>query len=363
MIIVGGYSMAKASTVIKVARQYKDYQEKRLIGTREQMWNFHWCAGSANYTIWAILYAEYTQRNFQGQPWCAIYGSVMFVLAYGLEEAKKLLGGDLPFNCQDFVNKHKRDSRLNKIPSIGSPVIYWTGNKYGHWGICTSVDADGNGFTAVEGNTSGGADKVDSDGGAVVEKWHSLAITTLFWHPDFELDEAQEPEPVLYAIDCGQNGLTVTMNLNIRDTPDGKNILNIYRKNEHVFPTKKQFINGKAWYHTDRGWISSRCLEGWVLENNGRWWYLMSGYDFSVNNWQDIAGERYYFDNTGYMVTSSWIEYNGKNYYVTAAGTMAKGIYIKSLDKELYYWVNETGIWEPQWDTVTPNLDCYSLIK
>ena len=62
----------KASHVVDMARKYKNYQEKSKLGTRTQMWNFHWSPGYNNYTIWAMLYTDYVNRNFQGQAWCAI---------------------------------------------------------------------------------------------------------------------------------------------------------------------------------------------------------------------------------------------------------------------------------------------------
>lgn len=363
--------LLKASQIVSVARRYKNYQEKRKMGTREQMWDFHWAPGSANYTIWAWLYKDYTNRNFQGQPWCAMYGSDVVVLAYmeyyglsaseAIQEAKKLYGGDLPYNCQDFVNRHSGDKRLNHIPAAGCPVIFWTGAKYGHWGTCTGVDGNGKGFTSVEGNTSGGADKVDPDGGAVVEKWHSLDSRTLFWHPDFA---EEEPASIpLYSVSCGKSGLRITGNLNIRKTAGNGQILGVYKAGEKVWAEQKCFIDGRAWYRTERGWISASYVEGWVLEDNGRWWYVMQGYKFSVNRWQEISGTWYYFDNTGYMVASEWVQSNGKHYYLMESGAMATSGYVKSLDKELYYWVNAQGEWEPEWDTSSPELQKFHLYK
>lgn len=363
--------LLKASQIVNMARRYKNYQEKRKMGTKEQMWDFHWAPGSANYTIWAWLYNDYTGRNFQGQPWCAMYGSDVVVLAYmecfglsaseAIQEAKKLYGGDLPYNCQDFVNRHSGDKRLNHTPAIGCPVIFWTGSKYGHWGTCTSVDGNGKGFTSVEGNTSGGADKVDPDGGAVVEKWHTLDSKTFFWHPDFD-PESTENAPV-YGVSSGTAGLVITGDLNIRKVAGNGKIEGVYKKGERVWPLQKCFIDGKPWYRTERGWISARYVEGWVLEDNGYWWYVMQGYEFSVNKWQEISGVWYYFDNTGYMAASEWIQDAGKYYYVTESGEMARSVYIKSIDKELYYWVSSEGAWEPEWDTATPDLDKYRVKK
>lgn len=367
----------KASHVIETGRKYKNYQEKYKMGTRDQMWDFHWAAGSANYTIWAWLYKDYVGRNYQGQAWCAMYASDVVVLALmkycnlsnklAIEAAKELYGGDLPYNCQLFVNSHKGDPRLNHTPKAGSPVIFYTGSKYGHFGIVTGVDSNGNGFTSVEGNTSGGADKVVPDGGAVVEKWHSLDSRTYFWHFDY-VSESVDAELNTYKIGTGKDGLVTTATtLNIRETPGGNLVSgkSVYDNGEHVFPFEKTFIDGKPWYRTNLGWISASYTQGWVLEDNSLWWYVMPGYSFTVNDWQYIDDKWYYFDNTGYMVKSAWIQYGGNDYYMMADGSMATSAYVRSKDPHLnkYYWVNKDGVWEPQWNTATPDLVKYKLVE
>lgn len=354
----------KASQVVNEARKYKNYQEKSKLGTREQMWDFHWAAGNKNYTIFAMLYKDYTQRDYQGQAWCAMFGSVVLVLALmnqcgasaadALAAAKHLYGGDLPYNCQLFVNQHKGDPRLDHIPEPGAAVIFHTGTKYGHFGLVSGVDKNGGGFTSVEGNTSGGADKVDPDGGAVVEKWHSMSPLTYFWHFNYVKEDAAKPTGA-YPISTGLKGLKVTAGrLPVHTYAGGEPTGEAYALGESIYPSEKTFVDGKAWFHTDKGWCQAWNAEGWVLEDNGRWWYVMDGYTFSVNSWQEIDGEWYYFDNTGYMAKSQWISSKGKEYYVTASGAMARNSYIKSADKELYYWVGADGAWEAEWDIWRP---------
>lgn len=368
----------KTGHVVNMARNYKNWQEKSKIGTREQMWDFHWSPGYDNYTIWAMLYQDYTGRNFQGQAWCAMYGSDIFVLSLmthcGLSQkdaisaAKDLLGGDLPYNCQQFVNQHIGDRRLDHKPKVGSLVIFWTGKKYGHFGIVSSVDSDENGYTSVEGNTSGGADKIDPDGGAVCEKWHKLDSKTYFWHPEYD-GEASKANLIIYDVSSGQKGLEVVEAeaLFVRDYPATGKTIGELKKGSRVSPIKKCFIDGKPWYQISygarTGWISARFLEGWVLESNGLWWYVNLGYTFAVNSWQNIDGAYYFFDSTGYMATSRWILDDGLYYYVTKNGDMAKNAYVKSSDKNLYYWVGSDGTWQPQWDTETPDLNKFNLAE
>lgn len=347
----------KASEVVSMGRYYKNWQEKRKIGTREQMWDFHWAAGTANYTIWAMLYQDYTSKNFQGQAWCAMYGTCIVALAYAKRypnlttsqiaaAVKEFYGGDMPYNCQEFVNNHKSGSKMNHTPKIGSSVIFYTGSKYGHWGTVTGVDSDGKGYTSVEGNTSGGADKIDPDGGAVVEKWHSLDSKTYFYHPNYE-SETAKAELITYKIPAvGTKKLRVTSTINIRKTPgtDGE-VIGYYTDKYRIIPTEKTFIDGKPWYHTDKGWISANYLEGWVQEECGRWWYMHPGYKFTVNGWEEIDSIWYYMDDTGYIAQNQWIQWADAWYYLDENGYMVKNTYVKSVDSDKYYWCDKDGKW------------------
>lgn len=351
----------KASEVVTMARQYKNWQEKRKLGTLEQMWDFHWCAGDKNYTIWAILYKTYTGANYQAQPWCAMYGTCMMVLALkkrnpNLSDAeaaaitRQMFGGDMPFNCQTFVSNHSKDHRLSNKPVPGAHVIFWTGAKYGHWGIVTKVDNNGRGYTSVEGNTSGGADKVDPDGGAVVEKWHSLDSRTRFYLPDYEPEgTAVEtvPEIVYKILSTGNKGLKVTGALNIRSTPGTGTVIGSYKARDIIRPTEKTFVGNVPWYKTDKGWCSARFCEGWVLEECNEWWYVHHGYTNTVRNWEEIDGKWYYMDDTGYIATSAWVPGKDKGlyYYVGKDGDMITNKWIKSIDSEKWYRVDAEGKW------------------
>lgn len=63
------------------------------------------------------------------------------------------------------------------------------------------------------------------------------------------------------------------------------------------------------------------------------------------------------------MAASEWIQDAGKYYYMMESGEMARSAYIKSIDKELYYWVSADGVWEPEYDTGIPDLDTYRLVR
>lgn len=127
---------------------------------------------------------------------------------------------------------------------------------------------------------------------------------------------------------------------------------------------------------------------GTWINQNGNWWYQNHDGSYTIDGWQQIDGTWYKFDRAGWMQTgwqpwgqdsqgraiwyylkpsgamaaSEWIEgEGGKQYYVDHTGAMVRDAYVKSKDKNLYYWVNSDGVWEPQWDTATPDLKKYRL--
>jgi glucan-binding YG repeat protein len=167
-----------------------------------------------------------------------------------------------------------------------------------------------------------------------------------------------------YNISTSSRGLMITTDyINVREAPNGAKTGHTYVQGEYVHPTQKIYVDGAMWYHTDKGWISAKYVEGWVKEANGRWWYVMPGYNCTKNAWQLINGHWYYFDANGWMLESQWISYKDKWYYLTSSGAMATYCYVKSEVLDIYYWLNRDGVWEPEWNTSSPNLKKYKVMK
>ena len=131
-----------------------------------------------------------------------------------------------------------------------------------------------------------------------------------------------------------------------------------------------------------------KSSNGTWINQEGKWWYKHDDGSYTKNGWEQIDGKWYKFDENGWMQsgwqpwgtdstgntawyylgepgdgsmkTSEWIkDDNGKYYYVDHTGMMARYGYVKSKNSDLYYWVNNSGEWEPQWDTYTPDLKKY----
>ena len=96
----------------------------------------------------------------------------------------------------------------------------------------------------------------------------------------------------------------------VRSTPKGVDTGQRYKNGDKVEPIEKCFADNEPWIRTDKGWISARYVQGWVLQN-GRWWYVLPGYTFYRSSVENINGRDYCFDREGWMVTSDRITDNG----------------------------------------------------
>ena len=115
----------------------------------------------------------------------------------------------------------------------------------------------------------------------------------------------------LKEVKSGIRGLRVTASsLIIRTTPKGTDTGKRYTRDQRVQPINKCFVEGDPWIQTADGWISGKYLEGWLLQD-GRWWYLLSGYTFWHDTVCQIDGQAYAFDSEGWMITADRIAADG----------------------------------------------------
>lgn len=110
-------------------------------------------------------------------------------------------------------------------------------------------------------------------------------------------------------ISTGAMGVIVTSDLNIRKTPGGKRS-GMYQEGEKIIPIGKAFLNGEPWFRTEKGWISAKYLNGWIMEDH-RWWYLEPEYTWPAETLRKIDGKYYAFDWAGWMITSDRIDTDG----------------------------------------------------
>lgn len=103
----------------------------------------------------------------------------------------------------------------------------------------------------------------------------------------------------------------------------------------------------------------------WYKDATGKWaWFNGSGVAIS-NNWYQYENAWYYFGADCYMYESKWLLYKNQYYYFDADGKMVTSAYIRSKDptSELYYWIDENGIYQSKWNTKSPDLNNYRLVE
>jgi len=161
--------------MIEIAKAEIGYLEKK---SNSQLDDKTANAGSANYTkYWRDVYPQ-----FQGQAWCACFVSWVFEKAYGLETAKKLLKHWPYTYCPTLASKFTR----NANPKKGDIVIFYHGGTFTHTGIVTSVNGDN--FTTIEGNTSGGSTIISNGGGVCAKSYKNSSLPgTKFCTPDYSI--------------------------------------------------------------------------------------------------------------------------------------------------------------------------------
>lgn len=171
--------MTAIEKIIDTAMAEVGYLEKR---SNASLYDKTENAGSGNYTkYWAEV-----KRDYQGQPWCACFVTWVFVQAFGRGKAEKLLRHYPYVYCPTMSGLFT----LNANPKRGDIVIFKHGGTFTHTGIVTSVDGDY--FTTVEGNTSGGS-TIIANGGAVCAKgyYNSNLPGTKFCTPDWSIAESE----------------------------------------------------------------------------------------------------------------------------------------------------------------------------
>ncbi|MDE6567918.1 MAG: peptidoglycan-binding protein [Lachnospiraceae bacterium] len=157
-------------------------------------------AGSDNYTKYGRdMHKVYPAVMDFPAYWCDAFVDWCFYKAYGVSNAKKLLGGNFDdytvASCQLYKNK----KALDTTPTVGSQVFFTKNGQISgcyHTGLVYDVDKTC--FYTIEGNTSG-ASGVVSNGGGVAKKKYSISSykgKVLFGHPKYDTKTTTKSEKV-----------------------------------------------------------------------------------------------------------------------------------------------------------------------
>lgn len=296
-------------------------------------------AGSGNYTkYWAEL-----KPSYQTAAWCQAFQNWCFYKLYGAELGKKMLcipdGEDWTYYTPTAANYFKQAKRWTTTPQVGALVYFKNSVRIHHVAMVTKV-TDSYIYTC-EGNTSPSNGTVIPNGGQVVNgKRYLRSSSTIAGYgiPKYYLAAEKDPELVESNISTGIDGLKIVVSgsINVRDYPVTGNVVYTLKNGARIYPTKKTYINGSPWIYIGNGWISANYVEGWIKENDGRWWYVMKDYSWVSSGKQTIDDVDYYFDADGYLVENKMFELDGEKVYVKYGGELAKKEWVQ-VGSDWYY--------------------------
>ncbi len=199
--------------VIKIAKAEIGYLEK---ASNSNLDNKTANAGDKNYTKYArdldSISGFYNGKK-QGYPWCDVWFDWLFVQAYGVESAKRLLcqpNKSLGAGCQYSMNYYKSKGQLYTTPKIGDQIFFKNNSdEIVHTGFVYDVDKTY--VYTIEGNTSS-ASGVVANGGGVFAKKYKLTYERIacYGRPAYDTVENKNNTAAHVA-----NGGTCTVNLNV----------------------------------------------------------------------------------------------------------------------------------------------------
>ena len=226
-------------------------KEKRsdLGESMEQPEDFTKNQGDKNYTIFAKDLYKAIKEDYQAQPWCDTFIDICFIKVFGIDQAKKYLGGFssyTPFSADFF----KRSGRYSKNPTLGAIVFFKNTKRIHHTGFIYAIDNVKKEFSTIEGNTNKN-DGVVANGGMVCIKRYSF---------------------------------------------NNKNIDGFGNIVYNAVKTRWNFENGK-WKFYENGQILKNCY----FSNNGLFFKVDSNGDIETGQVY-INGERHYFCPDGWLI-------------------------------------------------------------
>lgn len=309
------------------------------------------------------------------------------------EAGKDFLRGGYTAYTPDGADFFKKNGAWFTTPSEGYVVYFYNSNlkRIGHVGIVVSVDRARKTFKTVEGNTS--SKEFTTNGGICAGHEYSYAAVggtnrvQGFGKPYFAEETCYASEFIDVArawLDYEEKRTSGT---------------DAQLQEKHWNPGSNNYTWFGRWYGIENGqWCQmfvSYCAyqacklhrtfkkTGWEAQPDGRWKYFVEG-RYVAGKWLMIDNRWYVFDEAGYMITGwfgneadgwyylnpadgamlsgQWLEDKDKWYYLTKTGLMATYCYVLSSDGTTYYWLNENGVWEPEWNTAAPDLNKYELV-
>ena len=178
------------SKVIEVARGEVGYLEKK---SNRNLDSKTANVGSGNYTKYGKeMHNLYPEVMDFPAAWCDAFADWCYQTAYGVSNAKNMIGGNFDDYTPNSANLYKKMGAWGKDPKLGAQIFFKNSKRICHTGIV--VDFDNEYVYTVEGNTSGDSGVI-ANGGGVFEKKYKRNDKSIagYGYPKFD----EEPTPVV----------------------------------------------------------------------------------------------------------------------------------------------------------------------
>lgn len=246
--------------VIRIANKEVGYLEKEN-GDPNYLYDKTANAGSNNYTKYGYeMHKVYPAVMDYPAYWCDSFIDWLFYRAYGIANAKGLLGGNFNDYTVASAQLYKNKNAWYSSPQAGDQVFFQNGVRINHTGLVIAVN--GSTFTTIEGNTSDGSEVVPN-GGAVCMKTYIIGNSRIagFGRPAYDKQDFR-PHWVFDGTDWYW-----------RIEPD---------KNAHGWAKIQNADGIYRWYHFgDDG----RMTSGWFKVGND-WYYAEESGDLQGALWK-----------------------------------------------------------------------------
>ena len=164
--------VTSAQKVIDIALAEENYIEKRN-GDLKFLYDKTANAGSQNFTKYGYeMHQIYPAVMDYPAAWCDAFVDWCFMKAYGVANAKALLGGDFDdYTVRSAALYKSKGAYVKENPRPGDQIFFRNSTGICHTGLVYAVDRDY--VYTIEGNTSS-ASGVVANGGCVRKKAYSL---------------------------------------------------------------------------------------------------------------------------------------------------------------------------------------------
>lgn len=186
-----------AQTVIDIALGEVGYLEKK---SNTNLYSKTGNAGYANYTKYGKeMHNLYPSVMDFPAAWCDCFVDWCFYKAYGITNAKALLGGDFNDYTVASANLYKNKGAWYSTPKAGDQIFFKNTTRICHTGLVYKVDS--NRVYTVEGNTSG-ASGVVANGGGVCKKSYPLGYAKIagYGRPKYDTPSSNTPSKKLVTV-------------------------------------------------------------------------------------------------------------------------------------------------------------------